>query len=89
MVMTIKELKADKRNIKLDIEKMQREYEKEKTNDILHAIISLLTGGMWLLFWLIISLNNGRKRNKLEGKIDKSRQEIINIEGLIDELKEP
>lgn len=86
--MNIKELKAHKRNIQLDLDKMQREYEKSETNHILHAIISIFSIGFWLIVWLFIALANGSKRKKLEKMIDESKHGVMQIEESIDELRE-
>lgn len=86
--MTLKELKEHKRKIVLDIENMEREYEKSKTNHILHVILSIVSSGFWLFGWLIISLTNLSKRKKLERLITESKHGVIKIEGLIDDKQE-
>ena len=88
MTMNLKKLKAHKRSIQLDLDKMQREYEKSKTNHILHAIISIFSVGFWLIVWLFIALVNGSKRKKLEGMIDESRHAVMQIEDSVDEFRE-
>ena len=88
MTMNLKKLKVHKRSIQLDLDKMQREYEKSKTNHILHAIISIFSVGFWLIVWLFIALVNGSKRKKLEGMIDESRHAVMQIEDSVDELTE-
>ena len=88
MTMNLKKLKAHKRSIQLDLDKMQREYEKSKTNHILHAIISIFSVGFWLIVWLFIALVNGSKRKKLEGMIDESRHAVLQIEDSVDELRD-
>ena len=87
MAMTAKELKAQKRNIQLDLDKMQREYEKLKTNHVLHAIISIFSIGLWLLVWIIIGVSNSNKRSKFEKMIDESKHALMEIEDSIDDLQ--
>lgn len=41
-----------------------------KTNHILHLILSILTGGIWLVVWLIIGLGNSDKRIRANEVID-------------------
>ena len=88
MTMNLKKLKVHKRSIQLDLDKMLREYEKSKTNHILHAIISIFSIGFWLIAWLFIALANGSKRKKLEGMIDESRHAVLQIEDSVDELRD-
>lgn len=43
-----------------------------KTNHVLHLLLSLLTGGLWIFVWIVVANQNGSKRNCLlrqaEGK---------------------
>jgi hypothetical protein len=39
------------------------EMEKHKTNHLLHAFLSVLTVGLWLIVWLPISIRNTHQRN--------------------------
>lgn len=34
----------------------------KKVNHVLHAILSLITAGFWLIVWLLLVLTNKRKR---------------------------
>jgi hypothetical protein len=36
-----------------------------KTNRSLHAFLSIITAGLWLLVWLAISIHNTRRRNQI------------------------
>ena len=40
--------------------------EGSKVNNVLHAILSLITGGGWLLVWLVVSITGGEKRMLVE-----------------------
>lgn len=34
----------------------------KRVNHILHAILSLITGGLWLPVWAVLALREGRRR---------------------------
>lgn len=34
----------------------------KKVNHVLHAILSLITAGIWLIVWLLLVLTNKRQR---------------------------
>jgi hypothetical protein len=36
-----------------------------KTNHILHGLLSLVSGGLWLPIWLFVAWNNSRRRNAM------------------------
>jgi len=40
-----------------------------KTNHILHLILSIITGGLWLIVWIIIGLMNEQKRVNAQRRI--------------------
>ena len=44
--------------------------QKKKTNHILHVIMTLLTGGLWLLVWGITMRSNDAHNNKIEKQIN-------------------
>ena len=81
-----KELKSHKRKIKTDIENMQAKLATLKTNHILHLILSIITAGLWLVVWLLVSHFNTRGRITLEKKIRESREVLDDIEDQIDDL---
>jgi hypothetical protein len=41
------------------------DMERYKTNRVLHAFLSIVTAGLWLLIWLAISIYNTRQRNQI------------------------
>ena len=47
-----------------------KELNKYKTNHILHLLLTLLTGGLWLIVWIIIADYNATKRRKIEEELD-------------------
>jgi len=52
------------------IRKYERQIDANKTNHILHLLLSIFTGGFWIIAWAIISLENSRKRSFAEKRID-------------------
>jgi hypothetical protein len=47
--------------------------QKKNTSHILHLILSIITGGLWIIAWLIVASNN----NTHNRKIDKQIQQIM------------
>lgn len=41
------------------------DMERHKTNRSLHAFLSIVTAGLWLLVWLAVSIHNTRRRNQI------------------------
>lgn len=44
--------------------------QKKATNHIFHLILSVLTGGLWLIVWLIAASNNSSHNKKLDDQIN-------------------
>ncbi len=42
-----------------------------KTSHVLHLILSLLTAGLWVPFWILVSVSNGNEIRKIDKKLDK------------------
>lgn len=49
---------------------MQLISQKKKTMHILHLILSLFTGGLWVLPWIIISISNSNENHKIDKRLD-------------------
>ena len=45
--------------------------QKKKTNHILHVIMTVLTGGIWLIVWGIIMRSNDAHNKKLDKQINR------------------
>lgn len=43
---------------------------KKKTNHILHLILTILTGGLWLIVWAIIAPHRDGQNKKIDREID-------------------
>lgn len=46
------------------------ESQKKKTNHILHLILSIITGGLWLVIWLFVGISNSSHNNRLQGEMN-------------------
>ncbi|MHB2246694.1 hypothetical protein ACX64O_07430 [Pseudomonas fitomaticsae] len=44
--------------------------QKKKTNHILHVIMTVLTGGLWLIVWLVVASSNQGHNKKLDKQIN-------------------
>jgi hypothetical protein len=49
-------------NRKMMIEMAQEPYQ---TSHIIHFILSLLTGGLWVIVWVIVALRNANRRRQV------------------------
>jgi len=81
-----KELKIKRREIELELKQVERELETIKVNHILHLILSLITAGVWLIIWLVVTMDVGSKRNVAEQKIANTNLALISVENTLDEL---
>jgi len=48
--------------------------QRKTTNHILHLILSVLTGGLWLIVWLIAASNNNSYNKQLDKQINQIMQ---------------
>ena len=46
------------------------EMRKKKTMHILHLILSVLTGGFWLIIWLLCGISNALENSKIDKQIN-------------------
>ncbi len=74
------ELALHKMKISVELGKLEREHDKCGVNHILHLILSIGTGGLWLLVWAVLCDQNKRKRKEIEELIDDSRMALIEID---------
>jgi len=44
--------------------------QKKTTNHILHLILSVLTGGLWVIVWVIVAASNSRHNSRIQGKMN-------------------
>lgn len=43
--------------------------ERYKTNHILHLLLSVLSAGLWVPLWILVALNNGIERQKVDRRL--------------------
>ena len=66
-------------NLKAEIRKTERELEKvQPINHILHLILTLLTGGLWVIIWILLAMNFNTSVGRLEKKLEKLYEELEN-----------
>ena len=49
------------------------ESRKPKTNHILHLLLTLVTGGIWIVVWVFAAASNKFKRQSLDREIKRVR----------------
>lgn len=42
-----------------------------KTSHILHLILSLITGGLWIPVWMLCALSNGIERRRIDRQLNR------------------
>jgi hypothetical protein len=55
-----------------NIDKLVLLEQKPKTSHILHLLLSVVTGGIWLPIWLIVAMVNQQKCTNIDRKIKKA-----------------
>ena len=50
---------------------LEHKLDNADTNHILHLILSIVTGGLWLPLWLATGLSNVMYRTRLNNELDK------------------
>lgn len=73
---------SDRINLTLKLAKLNRELDRCGVSHILHLILSVITGGFWLIVWAVLVDQNKRKTRELENDIDETgvRLMIFNSE---------
>lgn len=51
--------------------KLDEKLKKYKTSHILHLLLSVLTAGLWIAVWLLVTISNANERQKINAEIDK------------------
>ena len=47
---------------------------KKRTSHVLHLILSIITAGLWLIIWILVSLSNSIENSKIDRKIAKGKK---------------
>lgn len=53
---------------------------KYKTNHLLHLILSVITGGLWCVIWLLFALSNMNEIRKADKRIDELYKDLEGVE---------
>lgn len=54
----------------LEIAKLQSSMANNSTSHVLHLLLSIVTGGLWLLVWAYRAHANGKKRQEIEAAMN-------------------
>lgn len=49
---------------------LQLQQRKKKTSHVLHLLLSVLTGGVWLIIWALCSIANASQNSKIDKEIE-------------------
>ena len=49
---------------------LQLQQRKKKTSHVLHLLLSVLTGGVWLVIWALCSIANASQNSKIDKEIE-------------------
>ena len=60
-----------------------KELDKYRTNHILHLLLTILTGGLWLIVWFIVAQRNHGKRIRIERKLGVATGDITKTKSII------
>ena len=58
-------------NIEFEKQEIERQIKDQKVNHILHLILTLLTAGLWLIVWIIVSISSSTEVSRLNRKLKK------------------
>ena len=56
---------------------LQLQQRKKKTSHVLHLLLSVLTGGLWLIIWLLCGIANASHNRKIDKEIADVNQAIM------------
>ena len=48
---------------------LQLQQRKKKTSHVLHLLLSIITGGVWLIIWALCSIANASQNSKIDKEI--------------------
>ncbi len=85
--MNLKELRTYKVQVESELAQAERIYGKNKTNHILHLLLSLVTLGGWVVLWLLITLSNISQRKQADKVMKDAYVVLSEIEGRMDDLR--
>ena len=47
---------------------------KKKTNHVLHLLLSIITAGIWIIFWILVAASNGSENKSIDKMIAKGKK---------------
>ncbi len=47
---------------------------KKKTSHVLHLLLSVITGGIWILIWILVAISNSSENTKIDRQISKGKK---------------
>ena len=53
------------------------QQQKKQTSHVLHLLLSVLTGGLWLVIWLLCGIANASQNSKIDKQIADVNQAIM------------
>ena len=63
-----------------ELNQAELDYNNEKTSHIVHLAVSVFTGGLWVIGWMIASHSTTKRKQKLMLDIKEIRKEIVDVE---------
>lgn len=64
-----KKILHDAENFEYQKNEIETLINKEKVNHILHLLLSLLTGGLWIIIWISVNSNSKKKVSMLRDRL--------------------
>lgn len=64
-----KKILYDAENFEYQKNEIETLISKEKVNHILHLLLSLLTGGLWIIIWISVNSNSKKKVSMLRDRL--------------------
>lgn len=66
--------------------------QKKSTSHVLHLILSVITGGLWLIVWFCVAMSNKSHNNRIQGDMNRffsyKAQGMSDVEAYQHEAKE-
>jgi hypothetical protein len=78
------ELIEHKNKITAEMDQMQRSYDNENPNHLLHLLLSFLTMGIWIIGWLIVASGSKKRKLVLSEKLAESKETLMDIEAKLE-----
>jgi hypothetical protein len=51
--------------------------QKKNTSHVLHLILSICTGGLWVIVWVLVAMQNNRHNNAIDRKMNRILQSDV------------